>query len=642
MTLSGITVSASADETPPAPAAAQAGLEAGSTSYSIEFTEPVALVSTEADLAAGLKFTIGGSEEPVSAARVDADDPSIVHVTLASAAALTDTASFTIAADLLKDAVGNENEATQQAIELTIADTTGPALAGEQEKLEARETEYRITFTEPVILVDTEAALAAGITISIDGTDVEVTAASIDAADGKYVDITLASGASLGSNVNLSVSENLLKDAANIQNAATPTIGITVADTSGPKLLPQQEDIAELDKSYILRFDENLKLKAGADLTAGILINVGGRLTDIGAKNPYVGWSDPTAVRIYLPNVIEGESVTIRIAADLFTDANGNANGGQNFTKIIQVQAGVGRILASHFDGIKAMTVDKTNDDIYIAAGYTSSHTIQKIDKYGDKTTIIDSGLSEPAGLALYDNNLYVSDWGKILKFNLSDPANIPAATVVAGDGNGTGVSFPGPLAINGDGDTLYVIDDRAYIREINLETGEVKTIAGGGTASQGKGSDTEFSSYGNLAIDKDDKYLYVADTSHHQIKKIDLESADKTVTIVAGSGMKGNVNAYGTNAEFDEPYGICLDKTGDYLFVSSGSGNGLIRRITLSNSKVEYFAGELYTDYEFGVGEGSLSEILFGRPYHFAAGSGNFFYVGDDMRGDVRKLYLP
>ena len=113
-------------------------------------------------------------------------------------------------------------------------------MAGEQEKLEARETEYRITFTEPVSLVGTEAALAAGITISIDGTDVEVTAASIDAADAKYVDITLASGANLGSNVNLSVSENLIEDTEGNQNAATPTIGIAVADTSGPKLLPSR------------------------------------------------------------------------------------------------------------------------------------------------------------------------------------------------------------------------------------------------------------------------------------------------------------------------------------------------------------------------------------------------------------------
>ena len=676
LTLSGITVSASADTTPPAPAGTQANLEAGSTSYSIEFTEPVALVSTEADLATGLKFTIGGgSAASVSAARVDADDPSIVHVTLASAAT-GDSASFTIDADLLKDAAGNTNEATQQAIQLTIADTTGPALAGEQEELEARGTEYRITFTEPVSLVSTEAALAAGITISIDGTDVEVTDASIDTTDGKYVDITLASGANLGSNVNLSVSENLLKDAADNQNAATPTIGITVADTSGPKLLPaqDQDDIAELDRYYKLRFDENLELKAGADLTAGILIDVGTRLTNIGARNPAIDEDDPTIVHIELPTVIESESVTISIEADLFTDAHDNPNnGGQNFTKTIQAQvpgvvrtlagqlrvrnngdgdnvngaeATLGQVLALIVDGNKIYAVDSAykNNTYY--------KSIRMIDEFGAVSTIIDSGrLNDPWGLALYGTDLYVSDLGirQILKFNLSDPANIPAAEVVAGDSSttgrvdGTGISAsfnePKTLAINGNGDTLYVIDQH-HIREINLNTKEVTTIAGGGNASHGNGLDTAFFSPNHLTIDSAGKYLYVSDTYHHQIKRIDLESADKTVTIVAGSGVQGYFNAYGTNAEFSYPFGICLDAAEEYLFVVDQ--NDLIRRITLSNSKVEYLAGVRYKDFQTATGEGSLSEMEFGRAKKLTVGSGNFLYVGDDLLFTVMKLYLP
>ena len=666
LTLSGITVSASADTTPPAPAGTQANLEAGSTSYSIKFTEPVALVSTEADLATGLKFTIGGgSAASVSAARVDADDPSIVHVTLASAAT-GDSASFTIDTDLLKDAVGNKNVATPQAIGLTIADTTGPALAGEQEELEARGTEYRITFTEPVFLVDTGAALAAGITISIDGTDVEVTAASIDAADGKYVDITLASGANLGSNVNLSVSGDLLKDAADNQNTATPTIGITVADNSGPKLLPaqDQDDIAELDRYYKLRFDENLKLKAGADLTAGILIDVGTRLTNIGAKNPAIDEDDPTIVHIELPTVIEGENVTISIEADLFTDAHDNPNnGGQNFTKSIQAQvpgvvrtlagqlrvrdnvdnlngaeAALGKVLALIVDGNKIYAADKTNK------------SIRMIDEFGAVSTIIGSGLNDPSGLALYGTDLYVSDRGirQILKFNLSDPANIPTADVVAGDGttgrvDGIGISAsfndPKTLAINGNGDTLYVIDLH-HIREINLKTKEVTTIAGGGNASHGNGLDTAFYFPNHLTIDSAGKYLYVADTYHHQIKRIDLESADKTVTIVAGSGVQGYFNAYGTNAEFSYPFGICLDAAEEYLFVVDQ--NNLIRRITLSNSKVEYLAGVRYKDFQTATGEGSLSEMEFGRAKKLTVGSGNFLYVGDELLFTVMKLYLP
>ena len=103
---------------------------------------------------------------------------------------------------------------------------------------------------------------------------------------------------------------------------------------------------------------------------------------------------------------------------------------------------------------------------------------------------------------------------------------------------------------------------------------------------------------------------------------------------------MRGDLNAYGTNAEFKNPSGICLDKTGEYLFVSDYA-NHLIRRITLSNSKVEYLAGVQYPTFQTGTGEGSLSEMV-GKAYALTAGSGDFFYASDTEMNTVTKLYLP
>ena len=58
------------DTTPPALDPEQADLEAGSTSYSIKFSEGLSPVSG-ADLAAGIKVTIDGTEETVSNAAID-------------------------------------------------------------------------------------------------------------------------------------------------------------------------------------------------------------------------------------------------------------------------------------------------------------------------------------------------------------------------------------------------------------------------------------------------------------------------------------------------------------------------------------------------------------------------------------------
>ena len=241
-----------------------------------------------------------------------------------------------------------------------------------------------------------------------------------------------------------------------------------------------------------------------AALTAGILIDVGTRLTDIGARNPAIDEDDPTIVHIELPTVIEGESVTIRIAADLFTDAHDNPNnGGQTFTKTIQAQVrGVVRTLAGQLrvrnngDGdnvngaeatlgeVNALIADENN--IYVADFDNGS--IRKIDKFGAVSTII-SGLRTgvryrgPKGLALHGTDLYVStEWNfhiigettdRILKFDLSnlnagDSFDADDGTVVAGDndsttgridGIGENASFynPGALAINSKGTALYV-----------------------------------------------------------------------------------------------------------------------------------------------------------------------------------------
>ena len=178
------------DTIPPALDPEQADLEAGSTAYSIKFSEGLSPVSG-ADLAAGIKVTIDGTEEAVNSAAIGTSE---VDITLASAADFGDTVSLTVDAGLLEDYFDNQNAAISAA--LTVVDTTGPVLASAQANLEAHSTEYTIEFTESVELVTTASDLAAGITLSIDGTDGSPLAASIDDTDQKLVHLTLGAGSS--------------------------------------------------------------------------------------------------------------------------------------------------------------------------------------------------------------------------------------------------------------------------------------------------------------------------------------------------------------------------------------------------------------------------------------------------------------
>src|SRR5258706_364106 len=70
---------------------------------------------------------------------------------------------------------------------------------------------------------------------------------------------------------------------------------------------------------------------------------------------------------------------------------------------------------------------------------------------------------------------------------------------------------------------------------------------------------------------------LYLADNQNHAIRKIDTNGA---VTTFAGKlGMPGQMNGTGTQAQFDSPSGIAIDRQGN-LFVSD-TGNHTIRKIT-------------------------------------------------------------
>lgn len=178
--------------------------------------------------------------------------------------------------------------------------------------------------------------------------------------------------------------------------------------------------------------------------------------------------------------------------------------------------------------------------------------------------------LSSPTAIVA-DNtgNLYVANTGNhtIIKIPPSGVATIIAGALgESGFTNGTGAearfSSPMGLALSTDNQTLYVSDTgNNLIREINLQNTAVTTLVGPGV---------QLNLPMGLAYDNDT--LYVADSGNHSIKSI---SPTGNITTIAGTGATGHTNGPALSATFHFPVALAI---GDGNIYVSDSWNNMIR----------------------------------------------------------------
>ncbi len=115
------------------------------------------------------------------------------------------------------------------------------------------------------------------------------------------------------------------------------------------------------------------------------------------------------------------------------------------------------------------------------------------------------------------------------------------------------------------------------------------------------------------LAINQADGSLLVADSRNHAIRRILPGLVDRVETL-AGTGRPGSRDGAAAEASFFEPSGVALDATG-HLWVADSS-NHLIRRIDLVNRTVQTVAGAAgFAGSADGVG----SQARFNRPLGIA-----------------------
>ncbi|HAN30864.1 MAG TPA: hypothetical protein DCQ06_04645 [Myxococcales bacterium] len=165
----------------------------------------------------------------------------------------------------------------------------------------------------------------------------------------------------------------------------------------------------------------------------------------------------------------------------------------------------------------------------------------------------------------------------------------------------------------------------------------EVTTLAGKGQGFKNdKGTSAQFNVPSGLVRDSAGN-LFVADTTNHQIRKIDSSG---NVTTFAGGPLAGQINGTGQSASFNGPRGLSIDDQ-DNLYVAD-TGNHLVRKITpagvVTTVAGSNSPGGFGQPLQGGFAEGKGTAAKFNGLSAIAWSAGTL-YVADTANHRIRKV---
>ena len=245
--------------------------------------------------------------------------------------------------------------------------------------------------------------------------------------------------------------------------------------------------------------------------------------------------------------------------------------------------------------------VDGTTQVITRIAGNTTASVL------GDGGLATDAKLNKPIGIFVdLDENIYIADSDHHLIRKVDGTTqiiNTVAGNGVAGYGGdggpATSASINNPRSVWVDeSGRIYIADTENHrVRRTGAVTGNMYTAAGNGSA--GYSGDDGLAI--NAALNKphavcfhespSPAYLYIADPSNYQIRKVDLSSG--FLVKAAGtlwSGYNGD-NIYATSARLNYPFGAHVDSSGNVYIADTY--NHRIRKVNRTTGIITTVAGK-------------------------------------------------
>jgi len=261
----------------------------------------------------------------------------------------------------------------------------------------------------------------------------------------------------------------------------------------------------------------------------------------------------------------------------------------------------------------------------------------------GDGGAAVSAGLNLTVGVAVdLSGNVYVADTvnNRIRKTNTAGVITTFAGNGIAsfsGDGGqatSAGLCDPFDVAVDVAGN-VYIADYcNSRIRKVNT-SGVITTYAGNGAitySGEGLAISNSLNSPTGVAVDLTGN-VYIADTSHHRIRKV---TTGGVISTIAGDGISGFAGDGGTatSAHLKLPSGVKVDSAGN-VFIAD-SGNNRIRKINTSGF-INTVAGNGTAAYSGDNGPATSASL--NLPNNVAVDPFDNLYIADTFNNRIRKV---
>lgn len=270
-------------------------------------------------------------------------------------------------------------------------------------------------------------------------------------------------------------------------------------------------------------------------------------------------------------------------------------------------------------------------------------HALWKIDRQGVKTRL--AGTGEPGysgdggpAMAAKFKLPHVVEVTTVGNVYIADTMNHAVRMYDAQQGTVTAVAGQGTPGFSGDGGPAdQAVLNEAYhlcldkdesrllltdlknkrLREIDLKTGVIETIAGtgkGGFANEGANARTSTLNDPRAAVYGWEGELYLIDRGGHLLQRI---GADGELTTLAGNRTKGSADGEGKVSQMNGPKDLCL--AGEQTVFIADTENHVIRRYEVKSKMMSTLAisgmkrphGVCYVDGKLYVADSERGRVL-------------------------------